>query len=154
MDRKIDRQTGVCVRHTNRQIGRRADRHTDGRQTDRKAHKQTDSKRTDTHTNTHEKLMFALKTGSLHPVYEGCYFADVRKATKVTSSHANGAKVGEEITVSCPGLADRTFTCKAGNTWDPPELASACFGESSRRHEVIHTNQIKLIKTRHLEWNN
>ena len=48
----------------------------------------------------------------------------------MTSSVANGAKVGEEITVSCPNIGDRKFLCQTGNTWAPPDLAGACLGKT------------------------
>ena len=48
----------------------------------------------------------------------------------MTSSVAYGAKVGEEITVSCPDLGDRKFLCQTGNTWAPPDVAGACLGKT------------------------
>ena len=63
-------------------------------------------------------------------MFEGCFVPEVDKATKVTSSHTNGAKVGEQITVSCPSIGDRKFTCHEGNTWVPPDLANTCLGKN------------------------
>ena len=48
----------------------------------------------------------------------------------MTSSVANGAKVGEEITVSCPDREESKFICRAENRWDPPGVAGACFGKT------------------------
>ncbi|XP_063679507.1 uncharacterized protein LOC134815005 isoform X2 [Bolinopsis microptera] len=59
-------------------------------------------------------------------IYEGCFVPDVHKATEVRTSVTNGARVGEEITVSCPDLGDRKFLCQTGNTWEPPDVAGAC----------------------------
>ena len=52
------------------------------------------------------------------------------------TSVANGAKVGEEITVSCPDLWDRKFLCQTGSTWAPPEVAGACLGKTRDREHV------------------
>ena len=62
-------------------------------------------------------------------VYEGCLIPQVNKAIGVISPQTNGAKLGESITVSCPDIRNRKFSCQAGNTWEPADVAGACFGE-------------------------
>lgn len=61
-------------------------------------------------------------------VYEGCLVPDINRATHVSSSHSKGAKLGEEITVTCEA-GERKYTCGSGNTWEPRDIAAACPGE-------------------------
>ena len=50
----------------------------------------------------------------------------------MTSSHSKGAKLGEEITVTCEN-GERKYTCRSGNTWEPAGLSAACPGETELR---------------------